>query len=357
MSTLILSPRPNYYPFGSSLNTRSFSAGSAFRFGFNNQESDNEIFAGALHFTYRISDSRLGKFLSIDPLVSNFPWNSSYAFCENRLIDGREMAGLEVVLVNRVRDPNIYNVGINNKDNSAVHIYAHGSPSNIDIGDDKWSNKPEDFKAILEKSDVYNNSNSTDKLVVILHSCRVGRSYFDENGNYVPSVAEHLSNSFPNMTIIAPDERDYFGKYGELGPIQIKFPENKRADYSKVKSHERSDLMGHWNIFQGGKWIGQYDSDYDANKAPTLWDNKFNYREVKVNIKGIVTAENLNIRSSAALGNNIIGTIKSGTLVNFTGKTKGSWTEISISSGGNGWVSNKYVKKNIGISIDDKKKN
>jgi hypothetical protein len=48
-------------------------------------------------FEYRVHDTRLGKFLSIDPLVKDYPWNSPYAFSENRVIDAIELEGAESV--------------------------------------------------------------------------------------------------------------------------------------------------------------------------------------------------------------------------------------------------------------------
>lgn len=107
-----------------------------YRYWFNGQENDNEVKGdgNSLVFEYRIHDPRIGRFMSVDPLQSNFPWNSPYAFAENRVIDGRELEGLEVVLVNKQRDPMVYNVGIKNTDKSAVHIYTHATPSNIDLG-------------------------------------------------------------------------------------------------------------------------------------------------------------------------------------------------------------------------------
>ena len=44
-------------------------------------------------------DPRLGRFLSRDPLSKSYPWNSPYAFSENRVIDGLELEGLEVISV------------------------------------------------------------------------------------------------------------------------------------------------------------------------------------------------------------------------------------------------------------------
>ncbi|MCR5496917.1 MAG: LysM peptidoglycan-binding domain-containing protein, partial [Paludibacteraceae bacterium] len=84
----------DYYPFGMTEPGRSYDAG--YRYGFQGQDRERELWGGeASFFTYRISDNRLGRFFSVDPLSSKFPWNSSYAFSENRLIDGVEMEGLE----------------------------------------------------------------------------------------------------------------------------------------------------------------------------------------------------------------------------------------------------------------------
>ncbi len=74
---------------------RSYTGG--YRYFFNGQEADNEVFGeGALHtFEYRMHDTRIGRFWSVDPLAAKFPWNSTYAFAENRVVDGRELEGLE----------------------------------------------------------------------------------------------------------------------------------------------------------------------------------------------------------------------------------------------------------------------
>jgi len=72
---------------------------SSYRYGFQNQEKDNEI-AGegnTYEFKYREYDPRTGRFWSVDPLAHKYPWNSTYAFCENRVIDGRDLEGLEYI--------------------------------------------------------------------------------------------------------------------------------------------------------------------------------------------------------------------------------------------------------------------
>jgi RHS repeat-associated protein len=69
----------------------------SYRYGFQGQEMDNELKGegNSLNFEFRMYDTRLGKFLSLDPLTAQYPHNSPYAFAENRVIDGIELEGLE----------------------------------------------------------------------------------------------------------------------------------------------------------------------------------------------------------------------------------------------------------------------
>jgi RHS repeat-associated protein len=86
-----------YEPFGSLLPGRNYSSGS-YSFGFQGQEKDDEFFGpagSALSFEYRVHDARVGRFLSLDPLMASYPWNSPYTFSENRVIDGVDLEGLE----------------------------------------------------------------------------------------------------------------------------------------------------------------------------------------------------------------------------------------------------------------------
>jgi len=74
-----------------------------YRFGFGNQEKENDISGvegGHLTYEYRIHDTRLGRFLSVDPLGREFPWNSSYAFAENDVIRCIDLEGKEKVEIN-----------------------------------------------------------------------------------------------------------------------------------------------------------------------------------------------------------------------------------------------------------------
>jgi RHS repeat-associated protein len=59
---------------------RKFSSASGYRYGFNGKENDKDAGEGMQDYGMRIYDSRLGKFLSVDPLNNKFPFYSPYHF-------------------------------------------------------------------------------------------------------------------------------------------------------------------------------------------------------------------------------------------------------------------------------------
>lgn len=76
----------DYYPFGMVMDERSYiSATRNYRFGFNDNEKDDEVkgSGNSLDFGARIYDSRLARFLSIDPWAKKYPWQSTYAYFQN----------------------------------------------------------------------------------------------------------------------------------------------------------------------------------------------------------------------------------------------------------------------------------
>lgn len=84
----------DYYPFGMGVESRTVVHGE-YRFGFQAQEQDEET--GWVVYKYRMHDPRIARFFAVDPLASKYPYNSAYAFSENRLIDTIELEGLEKI--------------------------------------------------------------------------------------------------------------------------------------------------------------------------------------------------------------------------------------------------------------------
>src|ERR1041384_2610253 len=86
----------HYYPFGMIEPERSFSP-EKYRFGFNGKENDNEVVGcGNLqNYGMREYNSRLGRFISVDPLTKKYPWYSPYQFAGNKPIQFIDLDGLE----------------------------------------------------------------------------------------------------------------------------------------------------------------------------------------------------------------------------------------------------------------------
>ncbi|WP_426477978.1 DUF6443 domain-containing protein [Chryseobacterium sp. CBSDS_008] len=88
----------NYYPFGLKHQNGTVVpvpfAGVPYNYKFQGQELQE---TGFYSFKWRNYMPDVGRFFNIDPLAESFPYNSTYAFAENRVIDGRELEGLEWV--------------------------------------------------------------------------------------------------------------------------------------------------------------------------------------------------------------------------------------------------------------------
>jgi hypothetical protein len=71
----------------------------SYRYGFQNQEKDDEIkgAGNSVNFEYRMHDPRVGRFFAVDPLAGSYSYNSPYAFSENVVIDCIELEGLEKI--------------------------------------------------------------------------------------------------------------------------------------------------------------------------------------------------------------------------------------------------------------------
>ena len=117
-------------------------SGNGYRYAFQGQEGDNELngVGNSYAFMYRIHDPRLGRFLSLDPLSKNFPWNSPYSFAENKVIQFIELEGKEIQrpayfdnnrgLVMALDNPGSYVPQVTISDHQKA---ALGDPNRIDV--------------------------------------------------------------------------------------------------------------------------------------------------------------------------------------------------------------------------------
>ncbi|PBQ30217.1 hypothetical protein CNR22_00070 [Sphingobacteriaceae bacterium] len=76
---------------------RRYQAAGSYRYGFNGKENDNEVKGSGIQQDYglRIYDTRIARFLSVDPLTAGYPSWSPFPFAMNRPIDGIDLDGGE----------------------------------------------------------------------------------------------------------------------------------------------------------------------------------------------------------------------------------------------------------------------
>jgi RHS repeat-associated protein len=86
----------DYYPFGMGMVDRRWSL-SGYRYGFNGKENDNEVKGEGNEQDYgmRVYDPRIGRFLSEDPLIKQFPHYTPYQFSGNTPIQAVDLDGAE----------------------------------------------------------------------------------------------------------------------------------------------------------------------------------------------------------------------------------------------------------------------
>ncbi|MCD0457751.1 hypothetical protein LPB85_20140 [Chryseobacterium sp. LC2016-27] len=83
----------NYYPFGL-MHNYTATTQNAYQYKYQGQELQE---TGFYSFKWRNYMPDVGRFFNIDPLSEKYSYQSHYNFSENRVVDGRELEGLEWV--------------------------------------------------------------------------------------------------------------------------------------------------------------------------------------------------------------------------------------------------------------------
>ena len=151
----------DYYPFGYPISERSYDI-PHYRNLFNGQEVDNEVYGnGALHaFEYRMHDTRIGRFWSVDPLSAKFPWNSPYAFAENSPVGYIELEGLEKVRFGYNKVVNF--TGMNKEQvGSTLKKYKDYHHGNISVGEIMSTANDNEYWDVSDMKNVYMKSIGT----------------------------------------------------------------------------------------------------------------------------------------------------------------------------------------------------
>ena len=148
-----------------------------FKYYYQEQERQDELGLNWDSFKYRNYDYAIGRFMSVDPLAEKYAYNGVYNFSENRLLDMRELEGLEGVDF-RMR----LNEAQNNaaKRNISVQQYMDGT------------------KPIFYYHSPYNPNRNAAGRVIIDNNYQAIQHYYRGNGESVvlgPKTVEMIKNS------------------------------------------------------------------------------------------------------------------------------------------------------------------
>lgn len=155
---------------------RKFSGGTGYRYGFNGKENDNEVKGDGNQQDYglRIYDPRLGRFLSVDPLTEEYPWNSSYAFAENDVIRAIDIEGAEKYIKTNYRNAAgvIYKTSIqsitNNETGKAVELNFRNATGKLTTYDVYESDDYDDGRVVdITRDKNYRNKLSSDETKIL----------------------------------------------------------------------------------------------------------------------------------------------------------------------------------------------
>jgi RHS repeat-associated protein len=99
----------DYYPFGMVMPGRKYAANSLYRYGFNGKENDNEVKGegNQIDFGARIFDTRLAKWLSMDPHQAKYAFESPYSYTLNSPLQYKDVDGKDIIIVIRDIDDNM----------------------------------------------------------------------------------------------------------------------------------------------------------------------------------------------------------------------------------------------------------
>ena len=134
--------------FGSILEGRNYEGDTSlrYRFGFNGKEKDFEVKEDGTvqDYGFRIYDGRFGRFLSIDPLTSSYPWYTPYQFAGNTPIQASDLDGLEPDF--RGKDGQVEDARIKSSPDPKTYGWQY------DAKNDQWNNVGVSLKEVTSTS-------------------------------------------------------------------------------------------------------------------------------------------------------------------------------------------------------------
>jgi RHS repeat-associated protein len=241
----------DYYPFGMLLPNRHEDAGE-YRYGFNGMEKDDEVSGegNSYDFGARFYNSRVGRWLSVDPMVSKYPNLSPYNYVSNTPINAIDPNGEWIIFINGLNldpsqggNPNYWRTTatgdvIKNWDIAAMikigdfnASYVDGSGTNtaVDLSDEAryktgYYKAMQDAPVLINNLEKDENGNIVETIKIVTHSMGgvTGRGYtqglLDYVSNYNESHKDAPIRGFQIEFVV--DLAPYFNDVNYMKPIE-----------------------------------------------------------------------------------------------------------------------------------------
>ncbi|MFH1052552.1 MAG: RHS repeat-associated core domain-containing protein [bacterium] len=303
----------NYYPFGM-LQPGLFYSGESYRFGFNGMEKDDKLKGegNSLDFGARMYDSRVGRFLSIDPLTKSYPMLSPYQFAGNSPIWAVDKNGEYIFMYNnnqnvymaldvanyidiQIQTANPISYYINNPDN---HLYvftadlgpgiAGGTMTNVKLpGYRVYDPNTNTFDLTKYNSSQYERVPSTISYTqpvalapgkthdVVIFSTGTGAQTFI--GDFFFDQIYDPANELSSISDVRRNAANVIHEfhYHSYGPIQSKIPYSGYIiDPKKINSADE-----HHNAFETNNNIFEtaIENNNPTNSSPGVSDKTIDY--------------------------------------------------------------------------------
>jgi RHS repeat-associated protein len=297
----------DYYPFGSAMAGRKFNDNS-YRYGFNGMEKDDEVKGNGNSYDFgaRLYDSRVGKWLAIDPLAAEYVPISPYVFTMNKPIlytdfDGRvifDPDGNEVTITEKTRKIVKNDPAFGNYTVTESYIEIEGGSEELQtLLFDTYQKDPTTIEK-LNASDVKATIILETKRVIYEKSGRYGEGAAQSTGYtasrkdkkqgfnkiyYITLFAIDVNNEIVKNEITENNGNDFVVIELDNGAMRTDFTELTLKKQQKIKKELETNPL-----------TSQSDLDSDALLTP---DELSNYNKVTKQDRGKNMAKRRNVNS------------------------------------------------------------
>ena len=258
---------------------RTAESGGGYRFGYTGHEAEDEITSGIYSTESRLLNTRLGLWMTPDPLSGKYVSFSSYNYCENNPLIFIDSDGKEKHMFFTKKEIRERFFATNYRNDNRLHIFAHGNieyiavPSKINPKK-KYQVNEENFDLLMNEEDhgmlwdEYKMSGFKIPVEVVLHVC------------YSSQIAKKLSEKYPNAIFTGANARTVSVGKEEKGPF-------------KFVSEELGLYLGRkqWESYQNGILIRSQEAN-----SPSPFDPK-NGLELPNDLKGSGSKSNTGTKS------------------------------------------------------------